>query len=226
MPRCTARPPATGCGLGDTDLVIEVEHDLATYGEEVKFGGGKVIRDGMGQSRSRVPEGPPTPSSPMRSSSIMRASGRPTWGCATAASPGIGKAGNPDTQAGVSIVIGPGTEIIAGRGAHPDRRRLRRAYPFHLPAADRRSAPFRHHHDARRRHRPRARHARHDLPRRPVAPRADAAGRSTGCRSTSGSRARATPRAPKRSSMVEGGALRAEAPRGLGHHPPPRSTAA
>ncbi len=60
--------PTTGdrVRLADTDLIVEVERDLTTYGEEVKFGGGKVIRDGMGQSRARAPRGRSIPSSPMR----------------------------------------------------------------------------------------------------------------------------------------------------------------
>src|SRR6478736_6314105 len=79
--------------LADTDLFIEPERDLTIYGEEVKFGGGKVIRDGMGQSQ------------------LTRAQGAVDTLIAA-----IGKAGNPDVQPGVSIIIGPGTEIIAGEG--------------------------------------------------------------------------------------------------------------
>ena len=76
---------------------------------------------------------------------------------------GIGKAGNPDMQPGVTIVIGPGTEIIAGEGLHRYRRRHRLAYPFHLPAAGRRRADVGRHHHARRRHRTGGRHQRHHL---------------------------------------------------------------
>ena len=65
--------PTTGdrVRLADTDLIIEIEKDFTTYGEEVKFGGGKVIRDGMGQSQGRAGAAPWTPSSPMRSSSTI-----------------------------------------------------------------------------------------------------------------------------------------------------------
>ena len=75
----------------------------------------------------------------------------------------IGKAGNPDVQPGVDIVIGPGTEIIAGRRHDRHRRRHRLPHPLHLPAADRRGAGQRRDHDARRRHRPGHRHLRHHL---------------------------------------------------------------
>lgn len=109
--------------LADTALVIEVEQDLTLraggYGEEVKFGGGKVIRDGMGQSQR--PNGPGLADA--MDCVITNALIIDHWGivkadigirgCRIAA---IGKAGNPDVQPGVDIVIGPGTEIIAGEG--------------------------------------------------------------------------------------------------------------
>ena len=110
--------PTTGdkVRLADTELFIEVEKDFTTYGEEVKFGGGKVIRDGMGQSQ------------------VMRANGAVDtvitnalildhWGIVKAdiglkdgRIVAIGKAGNPDTQPDVNIIVGPGTEAIAGEG--------------------------------------------------------------------------------------------------------------
>jgi urease subunit alpha len=110
--------PTTGdrVRLADTDLVIEVERDLTTYGEEVKFGGGKVIRDGMGQSQVTRAEG-------AMDTVITNALILDHWGIVKAdigLKDGricvIGKAGNLDTQPGVDIVIGPGTEIIAGEG--------------------------------------------------------------------------------------------------------------
>ena len=102
--------------LADTDLIIEVEKDLTTYGEEVKFGGGKVIRDGMGQSqRSRSEGGVDTV--------ITNALILDHWGIVKAdigikdgRIAAIGKAGNPDVQPNVNIIIGPGTEVIAGEG--------------------------------------------------------------------------------------------------------------
>lgn len=101
--------------LGDTDLIIEVEKDHTVYGEEVKFGGGKVIRDGMGQSQ-RV-------SADIVDTVITNALILDHWGIVKAdigikhgRIVGIGKAGNPDIQPCVNIVIGPGTEIIAGEG--------------------------------------------------------------------------------------------------------------
>jgi urease subunit alpha len=101
--------------LGDTDLFIEVEEDYAIYGEEVKFGGGKVIRDGMGQSQLC--------SKDVVDTVITNALILDHWGIVKAdigikngRIVGIGKAGNPDIQSNVNIAIGPGTEAIAGEG--------------------------------------------------------------------------------------------------------------
>jgi urease subunit alpha len=102
--------------LGDTELWIEVERDDTIYGEEVKFGGGKVIRDGMGQSQRSQAEG-------AVDTVITNALIVDHWGIVKAdigikdgRIVGIGKAGNPDIQPGVTIIIGPGTEAIAGEG--------------------------------------------------------------------------------------------------------------
>src|SRR5450631_3118372 len=109
--------PTTGdrVRLADTELVIEVERDFTVYGEEVKFGGGKVIRDGMGQSQRM--------SKDCADTVITNALVIDWWGivkCDIAIKEGkiasLGKAGNPDIQPGVDIVIGAGTEIIAGEG--------------------------------------------------------------------------------------------------------------
>ncbi|WOJ95906.1 urease subunit alpha [Congregibacter brevis] len=101
--------------LADSELFIEVEKDHTIYGEEVKFGGGKVIRDGMGQSQVSCAESPDTV--------ITNALILDYWGVVKAdvaitagRISGIGKAGNPDVQPGVDFPIGPGTEIIAGEG--------------------------------------------------------------------------------------------------------------
>ncbi|MEM1188107.1 MAG: urease subunit alpha [Pseudomonadota bacterium] len=101
--------------LADSELFIEVEEDHASYGEEVKFGGGKVIRDGMGQSQISCEDSPDTV--------ITNALIVDYWGIVKADVAlkhgrihGIGKAGNPDIQPDVTIAIGPGTEIIAGEG--------------------------------------------------------------------------------------------------------------
>lgn len=110
--------PTTGdrVRLADTELFVEVERDLTTYGEEVKFGGGKVIRDGMGQSQASQAEG-------AVDTVITNALIIDHWGVVKAdvaitngRIAGIGKAGNPDVQPNVDIIIGPGTEIIAGEG--------------------------------------------------------------------------------------------------------------
>ena len=109
--------PTTGdrLRLADTDLIVEVERDFTLYGEEVKFGGGKVIRDGMGQSQRE--------SKDCADTVITNALIIDHWGIVKAdiglkhgRISAIGKAGNPDIQPGVTIVIGPGTEIIAGEG--------------------------------------------------------------------------------------------------------------
>src|SRR5262244_286480 len=110
--------PTTGdrVRLADTDLIIEVEKDFCTYGEEVKFGGGKVIRDGMGQSQVTNRKG-------AVDTVITNALILDHWGIVKAdiglrdgRIAAIGKAGNPDIQSGIDIIIGPGTEIIAGEG--------------------------------------------------------------------------------------------------------------
>src|SRR5688572_6374680 len=108
--------PTTGdrLRLADTELMIEVERDLTTYGEEVQFGGGKTIRDGMGQSQATRAEG-------AVDTVITNALILDHWGIVKAdiglkdgRIAGIGKAGNPDVQPDVDIVIGAGTEAIAG----------------------------------------------------------------------------------------------------------------
>ncbi|MBX5454185.1 MAG: urease subunit alpha [Acidobacteriia bacterium] len=102
--------------LADTELFVEVEKDFTLYGEEVKFGGGKVIRDGMGQSQATHADG-------AMDTVITNAVILDYWGIVKAdiglregRIAAIGKAGNPDVQPGVNVLIGPGTEIIAGEG--------------------------------------------------------------------------------------------------------------
>jgi urease subunit alpha len=110
--------PTTGdkIRLADTELFIEVEQDFTTYGEEVKFGGGKVIRDGMGQSQTTRAEGAVdtviTNALVVDSTGIFKAD----IGIKDGIICGIGKAGNPDTQPDVTIIIGPGSEVIAAEG--------------------------------------------------------------------------------------------------------------
>jgi len=110
--------PTTGdkVRLADTELFIEVEKDLTTYGEEVKFGGGKVIRDGMGQSQVTRANG--AVDTVITNALIVDHTGiyKADIGLRDGRISAIGKAGNPDTQAGVDIIIGPGTEAIAGEG--------------------------------------------------------------------------------------------------------------
>ncbi|PKP63111.1 MAG: urease subunit alpha, partial [Alphaproteobacteria bacterium HGW-Alphaproteobacteria-8] len=110
--------PTTGdrVRLADTDLIIEVERDLTTYGEEAKFGGGKVMRDGMGQSQRTRAQG--AVDTVITNALIVDWTGvyKADVGLKDGRIAAIGKAGNPDTQPGVDIVIGPGTEAIAGEG--------------------------------------------------------------------------------------------------------------
>ena len=110
--------PTTGdrVRLADTELFIEVEHDLTRYGEEVKFGGGKVIRDGMGQSQTTRADG--AMDTVITNALILDVTGiyKADVGLRDGRIAAIGKAGNPDTQSGVDIIIGPGTEAIAGEG--------------------------------------------------------------------------------------------------------------
>lgn len=103
--------------LGDTELFISPEKDYTVYGDEVKFGGGKVIRDGMGQSQTAHKDGE-IPDTVITNALILD-----YWGVVKADIAiksgrilAIGKAGNPDTQEGVTIEVGPGTEVIAGEG--------------------------------------------------------------------------------------------------------------
>jgi urease subunit alpha len=100
--------------LADTDLIIEVEKDFTTYGEEVKFGGGKVIRDGMGQSQRSRSEG--AVDTVITNALILDHRGivKADIGIRDGRIAALGKAGNPDVQSNVDIIIGPGTEVIAG----------------------------------------------------------------------------------------------------------------
>ncbi|MBA92539.1 MAG: urease subunit alpha [Phyllobacteriaceae bacterium] len=110
--------PTTGdrVRLADTELFIEVERDLTTHGEEVKFGGGKVIRDGMGQSQVTRAAG--AVDTVITNALIVDHTGivKADVGLKDGRIAAIGKAGNPDTQPGVDIIVGPGTEAIAGEG--------------------------------------------------------------------------------------------------------------
>jgi urease subunit alpha len=110
--------PTTGdkVRLADTELFVEVEKDFTIYGEEVKFGGGKVIRDGMGQSQRTRAEG--AVDTVITNALIIDHSGiyKADIGLKNGFIAAIGKAGNPDTQPGVTIIIGPSTEVIASEG--------------------------------------------------------------------------------------------------------------
>ena len=110
--------PTTGdkLRLADTEMFIEVEKDLTTYGEEVKFGGGKVIRDGMGQSQATRAAG--AADTVITNALILDYTGiyKADIALRDGRIAAIGKAGNPDTQPNVDIIIGPGTEVIAGEG--------------------------------------------------------------------------------------------------------------
>ncbi len=213
--------PTTGdrVRLADTDLIIEVERDLTTYGEEVKFGGGKVIRDGMGQSQ------------------VSRADGAVDTVITNALivdHTGIYKAdiglrdgriadrqgGQPGHTARCRYHHRPRHGGDCGRRQDHHGGRVRQPYPLHLPAADRGGADVRRHHHARRRHRPGPRHAGHHLHAGAVAYRAD----------DPVLRRLSHEYRPLRQGqrLATGGAgrdgrrrcLRAEIARGLGHHAP------
>ena len=102
--------------LADTELIVEVEHDFTTYGEEVKFGGGKVIRDGMGQSQVTRSDG--AVDTIITNALIIDPEGiyKADVGLKNGRIFKIGKGGNPDTQPNVNVIIGPSTEVIAGEG--------------------------------------------------------------------------------------------------------------
>ncbi|MGV0998945.1 MAG: urease subunit alpha [Fluviibacter sp.] len=110
--------PTTGdrVRLADTDLIIEVEKDFTTYGEEVKFGGGKVIRDGMGQSQSLSANVVDTVITNALIVDAIQGIVKADIGLKDGKIAAIGKAGNPDIQPGITIEVGPGTEVIAGEG--------------------------------------------------------------------------------------------------------------
>ena len=161
MPTCSAPRWATRCGWPTPTSSSRSRRTHTTYGEEVKFGGGKVIRDGMGQSQRTRAQG-------AVDTVITNALIVDHWGIVKAdiglkdgRIVGIGKAGNPDIQPRVDIVIGPGTEVDRRRRQDRHRGRHRLPHPFHRPAADRGGALQRRHHHDGRRHRPGARHLRH-----------------------------------------------------------------
>ena len=162
--------------LADTDIIIEVEQDRTIYGDEVKFGGGKVIRDGMGQSQV-------TRSGGAVDTVITNALIVDHWGIVKAdvglkrrAHPRHRQGRQPRHPARRRHHHRPGHRGHRRRGQDPHRRRHRRAYPLHLPAADRRGADVRRDDDGGRRHRPGGRHLGHHLHARPLAPDADDAG--------------------------------------------------
>ena len=211
--------PTTGdrVRLADTDLIIEVEKDFTTYGEEVKFGGGKVIRDGMGQSQVTNKQG-------AVDTVITNALILDHWGIVKAdvglkegKIHSIGKAGNPDIQPGVTIIVGPGTEVIAGEGKILTAGGFDTHIHFICPQQVDDALMSRRDLVAGRRHRAGARHLRHHLHARAVAHRAHDPG--GGCVS-------GEPRFRRQGQCVaacraggdgQGRRLRAQAARGLGH---------
>ena len=167
--------PTTGdrVRLADTDLIIEVEKDFTVYGEEVKFGGGKVIRDGMGQSQVTNKQG-------AADTVITNALIVDHWGIVkadVAIKEGHISADRQGRQSGYPARRDHRDRSRhrrhCGRGQDPHRGRLRQPHPFHLPAADRARADVRRHLDAGRRHRPVAWHLCHDLHARALAHGAD-----------------------------------------------------
>ena len=171
--------PTTGdrVRLADTDLFAEVERDFTIYGEEVKFGGGKVIRDGQGQSQLSQAQGAVdtviTNALIIDHWSIVKADVAILNGRIHA----IGKAGNPDVQPGVTIIVGPGTEVIAGEGKILTAGGIDAHIHFICPQQVEEALVAGFTTLVGRRHRPRDRHVRHHLHPRALAPGPHAAGR-------------------------------------------------
>ena len=211
--------PTTGdrVRLADTELIAEVEEDRTVYGEEVKFGGGKVIRDGMGQSQAGRDEG-------AVDTVITNALIIDHWGIVKA---DVGHQGRPHRRhrqgrqprrsAGRGHRHRPRHRGHRRRGADPHRRRHRRAHPLHLPAAVRRRHRLRGHDHAGRRHRPGGGHQRHHLHARALAHRPDAAGRRRPAREPGLLRQGQRLQAGGAAGADRRRRLRAEAARGLGH---------
>ena len=211
--------PTTGdrVRLADTDLIVEVEKDFTTYGEEVKFGGGKVIRDGMGQSQITNKKG-------AVDTVITNALILDHWGIVKAdvglkdgRIAAIGKAGNPDIQPNVTIVIGPGTEVIAGEGKILTAGGFDTHIHFICPQQVDEALMSRRHLHARRRHRAGGRHQRHHLHAGAVASRPHDPG--GGCVSGQSRLCRQGQCLAPRGAGGDGQGrrLRAQAARGLGH---------
>jgi urease subunit alpha len=150
---CTARPTGDKVRLADTELFIEVEKDLTTYGEEVKFGGGKVIRDGMGQSQVTRADG--AVDTVITNALIVDHTGIYQGRCRPERWPHRRhrQGRQSRTRSRRRHHHRPRHRGDRRRGQDPHRRRVRQPHPLHLPAADRGSADERRHHHARRRHR-------------------------------------------------------------------------
>lgn len=149
--------------LADTELIIEIESDATVYGDEIKFGGGKVIRDGMGQSQRTNAQGVVdtviTNAVIIDHDKVIKAD----IGIKAGRIHAIGKAGNPDTQPGVEIVVGPGTDVIAGEGKIVTAGGGRLPHPHDLSATGGRSGSKRDHNLCWRRHWAVYRKQRHDV---------------------------------------------------------------
>ena len=176
--------PTTGdrIRLADTDLLVEIEEDRSggpgLAGDEAVFGGGKVIRESMGQSRTTRAEG--APDTVITGVVIIDHWGivKADIGIRDGRITGIGKAGNPDTMDGVhpDLVIGPETEVIAGNGRIVTAGAIDAHVHFISPTARRRGPRDRGHHARRRRHRARRGHQGHHHHPRPLAPCPDVRG--------------------------------------------------
>ena len=176
MPKCTARPPATASGWPTPSCSSRSKRTTPLYGEEVKFGGGKVIRDGMGQRQRGHAD--------VMDTVITNAVIVDHWGIVKAdiglkngRIAAIGKAGNPDIQPGVTMPIGGATEIIAGEGMIVTAGGIDSHIHFICPQQIEEALMSRRDHDDRRRHRAGGRHCRHHLHAGAVASAFDAEGR-------------------------------------------------
>ena len=204
--------------LADTDLFIEVEKDFAIPGEEVKFGGGKVIRDGMGQSQRASLE--------CVDCVITNALILDHWGVVKAdigIRGGLHRGHRQGRQSGRAARGGhrhrPGHGGDRRGESHRHARRHRQPHPLHLPPAGLGGPALRRDHHDRRRHRPGRRHQRHHLHPRPLEPYAHAPGRRRPARERGASGQGQRQPAPGPGRAGGGRGHGPQAPRGLGHHP-------
>ena len=219
--------PTTGdrLRLADTELIIEIEKDHTVYGEEVTFGGGKVIRDGMGQGQRLADE--------VADLIITNVIILDHWGIVKTdvgikdgRISGIGKAGNPDIQPGVTIVVGPGTDVIAGEGKILTAGAIDTHIHFIAPQQAEEALSSGTDNARGRRHGPDRRHARNHGDTRSMGDSSHAGSNRSAADQRQGCLERATPAFPNRCASRSVRALSASSCMRIGaRHQPPSTTA-